>query len=117
MITYVPSSEFWNDDENKLIEGYQDQEIWNLVGNAPYILSLQDAIMKHNDWFGTMESRELLCKALYVAEKETYNRLSAKEEAPSVIMVDGPATQGGMTSGMTFVSDLVEEDAVDPVRV
>lgn len=115
---YVPSSEFFNSGGDQLNPDYQDQDIWDLVGNAPYILSIRDTIRKFDDWFGTMDSLELLGKALCIAEKETYDRLAMKEKRPSEIAsVYMPATDTGSSQPMTWYPEGTEENATDPVSV
>lgn len=117
MLKYVPSSEFFDDNEDLLRE-YSRQDIWNMVGFDPFILSIKQAIRLHSDWFGTLQSFEFLCKALAAAEKETYVKLGKAEKRPSEI-VEEYMPRPDETSGqpMVWYPDGTDEGAIDPVRV
>ena len=116
---YIPSSEFYNSDGDQLSPEYQDQKIWDLVGCAPFIIAIKDAIKKHSsEWFGSLDSFELLCKALVVAERETYDRLAKAERPPSEIAAEWmPRPDETSSTPMRWYSDGMESTTPDPTGV
>lgn len=117
MKMYVSSSEFW-DEYNILIDNFNDQEIWNLVGNAPIIFDLHDIICKYAVWPGTEDTFNNLCKILADTERIIYERLARKEARPSEIMED-PDSGGTLrsSSSSTWYPIGEEETAPDPTRI
>jgi len=112
-VLYIPMSE--NEDNEEM----PDQEIWNLVGTAPVIRALHDALRKYGVWPADTAGFEYLCKALSTAEKITYERLSRKEEAPSAIMADPDLiyTEIRPNSPARWYPDGNEETTPDPTRI